>query len=80
MSVNSLLTNPKTSSVVSTSTVASGLGTWIDLIPNDIGKVASLVGLILTLIVMYCNLLKNAREEQKWQIEKRLLESGKSID
>lgn len=73
MNVNALLTDPKAASIVSGGTVASGLGTWTDAIPNDIGKIATLIGAILSLIMIYVSLKKNAREAKEFEIKLHIL-------
>jgi hypothetical protein len=73
MSIRDLVTDPRTASAVSGGTVASGLGTWTDAIPNDIGKVATLIGAILSLIMIYVSLKKNAREAAEFEIKLHIL-------
>lgn len=52
--VSEIASNPKVAGTVSAATTASGVFTWIDWIPNDIGKVATLIGIILsTVLVVY---------------------------
>lgn len=48
-----ILQDPRVANVVATGTVASGMGTYLSLIPDEIGKLATLVGLLLTLILSY---------------------------
>ena len=47
-----LLSSLKASAVIGATTFASGLSMAIGLIPDNIGKVASLFGLIVTIMVM----------------------------
>lgn len=50
--VAELLGNVKASATIAATTFASGLSTVVGLIPEDIGKLASFVGLILTIIMI----------------------------
>lgn len=52
-----LILSPKTGTAVSTATTGSGLGTLLDLIPNDIGKLATLVGILLSIVLIYAHIL-----------------------
>lgn len=44
--------NPKVAHIVAASTAAAGVGTWFAWIPDDIGKLASLLGVILSTILI----------------------------
>jgi hypothetical protein len=47
-----LMANPKVATAISAGTISSGLGTFLDLIPSDIGKLATLLGVVLTVILI----------------------------
>ncbi len=64
-----LAQNPKIASVVSTVTTGTGLGTFLDVIPNDIGKLATLVGIVLSSTLIYTHWRKGRIEYQKTQLE-----------
>ncbi len=64
-----LAQNPKVASVVSTVTTGTGLGTFLDLIPNDIGKLATLVGIVLSSVLIYTHWRKGRIEYKKTQLE-----------
>ena len=49
----SLAASPKVAGAVSAATAATGVGTWIDWIPDEIGKLATLVGILLSLLLIY---------------------------
>jgi hypothetical protein len=51
--------------VVSASTTVTGLSTWLNLIPSEIGKLATVVGIILsiTLIVMHVRKMRQEARE-----------------
>ena len=58
--------SPKVGTAVAAGTSTSGLGTFLDLIPNDIGKLATLVGIVLSMVLIYANIL--AIKERKLNI------------
>lgn len=64
-----LAQNPKVASAVSTLTTGTGLGTFLDLIPNDIGKLATLVGIVLSSVLIYTHWRKGRIEYEKTQLE-----------
>lgn len=49
---------PKTAVTTATATSGTGLATILDLIPDEIGKLASLVGVILSLMLIYVHIRK----------------------
>lgn len=55
--VQAVAQSPKSGAAVSAATTGTGLGTFLDLIPNDIGKLATLVGIVLSVILIYSHLL-----------------------
>lgn len=50
----------KTAAVVAAGTTGTGLGTLLDLIPDSIGKLATLVGVFLSVVLIYTH-LRNAK-------------------
>lgn len=68
-----LAQNPKVASAVSTITTGTGLGTFLDLIPNEIGKLATLVGIVLSSVLIYTHWRKGRIEYQKTQLEIMIL-------
>ena len=50
--------HPKTAHIVAAATTATGTSTWFDWIPSDIGKLASLLGVILTTILIFIHTAK----------------------
>ena len=53
-----ILTSVKIAVATGVTTTGAGVGTWFDVIPNDIGKLASLMGAILTIILAYFHVKK----------------------
>ena len=50
--VSEAVTSVKTAGAVAAATITTGLSTWIDLIPDNIGKLASLAGLLLSFVLI----------------------------
>lgn len=67
--VMDLASNAKVGIVTAASTTGSGIGTVLNWIPDDIGKLATLVGLIVSCIVGYAHW----RLAQKTKTETELL-------
>lgn len=61
----SILESQPTSIVVASGTTVTGLSTWLNLIPSEIGKLATVVGIILsiTLIVMHVRKMRQEARE-----------------
>lgn len=68
-----LASNPKVASMVSAATTGTGLGTFLEWIPNEIGKLATLVGIVLSLVLIYTHWRKGRIEYQKTQLEIAIL-------
>ena len=71
-----VLNNPKVAVTVASTTMGTGLGTILDFIPDDIGKLTTVVGGILSVVIIY-NLLARlsmARKQDKLESQKTSLE------
>lgn len=55
-SINAASQNPKIAATVSTSTIGSGIATMLEWIPLEIGKLSILIGIILSLVLIYTHL------------------------
>ena len=64
-----MLTDVKTAALVSTTTAGTGLGTVLNLIPDEIGKLATLVGIVLSTVLIYTHWRKGRSEYQKTMLE-----------
>ena len=65
-------TNIKVGVVTGAGTVSAGAGTWFDVIPDDIGKLASLVGILLSSLLIFFHvqkIRKSALEISKTRLE-----------
>ena len=75
MSVRELLTtDPKVAYAVASTTSAAGFGTVLELIPNDIGKLATLVGIVLSIVLI----ATHARIYKKTGLELRALRDAEA--
>jgi len=73
-----LLGDIKAAAAAAVATMSTGLGTVLEWIPNDIGKLASLVGVVLSCVLIYAHLL-NAKKT-RLEIENLRRETGKVKD
>ena len=49
----SVLGDPRLATATATSSLGTGLATMLEVIPNDIGKLASLVGIVLSIVLIW---------------------------
>lgn len=68
-----IINNVKVAGVIGTTTTGSGLGVILDLIPNDIGKLATVVGIILSVVLIFNHLKKGYIEHKKIELEVEIL-------
>lgn len=59
------LTSTKTGYTVGGLTSSTGMATWLDWIPNEIGKLATLVGIFVSLIVIVAHVRKMRQESRE---------------
>lgn len=71
--VQQLANNPKIASGVAALTTGTGLGTVLDWIPDEIGKLATLVGIALSVVLIYTHWRKGRIEYKKTQLEISIL-------
>ena len=68
-----IATSPKVAGSVSALTTGSGVGTVFDLIPNDIGKLATLIGIILSVVLIYTHWRRGRIQYEKTRLEIEIL-------
>lgn len=61
-------------SVVSALTTITGLGTILDVIPEGIGKLATLVGIVLSVVLIYTHLRRDHLDHKKTKLEILIIE------
>lgn len=69
-----IIQSPKAGHVVAMTTTTTGVGTILDLIPDDIGKLATLCGIVLTVVLVYVHIQRWRLDKEKYQIERQLLQ------
>lgn len=69
MSVINLISDIKTAWATAVGTMGTGMGTILEMIPNEIGKLATLVGIILSSVLIYTHLRKGSIEYEKTHLE-----------
>lgn len=79
--ITSALQSTQTTTVVAVATTGTGLGTILDLIPDDIGKLATVIGILLSLVLIYVHVqtLKKISMENTL-LRKKLLEEIPDYD
>jgi hypothetical protein len=60
--------NPKVGYSVSAATTASGLG-FLSWIPNDIGKLATVIGIVLSVVLIISHIRKMAADRERHNLE-----------
>lgn len=65
--------NLRTAWVVASATVATGVSTLLEKIPDDIGKLATLVGIVLSAVLIYVHISRELRDRRKADVELQLL-------
>lgn len=72
-SIRELAQSAKVAAATSATTAGSGMATWLEWIPSDIGKLATLIGLSLSVVLIYTHIKKYRREEEKHKLEIEIL-------
>lgn len=71
--ITHLATEPKIAAVTATTTTASGIATWNELIPIDVGLVGAIAGALLSIVLIITHVLKNKRDAEKHKLELEIL-------
>lgn len=69
MNLRDAIESAKVAWATAVSTAGTGLGTVLALIPEDIGKLATVVGIVLSCVLIWTHLRKGAAEYTKTQLE-----------
>ncbi len=70
----SILDSQPVGYAVAGGTTVSGLSTWLNLIPNEIGKLATLVGVILSITIIIMHVRKMRQEARESALREAILE------
>jgi hypothetical protein len=68
-------TSVKAAAITGTATTGAGVSTWFDVIPDDIGKLASLIGICLTAVLIVFHIRKGMLDIKKTQLEIELIKA-----
>lgn len=69
MGLGEILTDVKAASVVAGTAFGTGLANTLEMIPDDIGKLGSLVGVVLAIVLIRTHLRKGATDHEKTLLE-----------
>lgn len=71
--VSDVSQSPKVAAVVSGATTSSGIATVLNWIPSDVGKLATAIGIVLSITLIATHVVKFIRDSEKHKIEMLLL-------
>ena len=66
-----MMTDARIAGPVATVTAATGAAEWLNWIPNDIGKLATLVGICLSVVLIGTHLWRAVLEYRRHRVEIR---------
>lgn len=73
MSIDILFSDIKIGISVAFATWSSGLATFLEWIPIGMGKLATVIGILLSMALIYTHLRKTIRDDEKHEVEMKLL-------
>ena len=73
MTVPRVAESVNTAQSVAVTTAATGFGHVLEVIPDDVGKLASLVGICLSVALIFVHLRRSRREAEKHKLEMQKL-------
>lgn len=76
--INNVVQDTKTAVATATVTAGTGISSWLAWIPEDIGKLATLVGIMLSIVLIYVHLRKGRLEREKLKLEMEVLKRANS--
>ena len=72
--IQEVVISPKPAIAVAMSTTGTGMGTIFDLIPDDIGKLATLIGIVLSTVLIYTHSRRMMMDSKKSKLELEILQ------
>ena len=69
MSGTTLLNDIKVAWLTGVGTMGTGIGTILEMIPENIGKLATLIGIILSVVLIFTHFRKGLVEYEKTKLE-----------
>lgn len=64
-----MIADQRTAAGVSAVTTATGISSILEWIPDDIGKLATLVGIVLSLVLIFVHLINGYSEHKRIELE-----------
>jgi len=74
-----ILERPRTAITAATATSGTGFATLLSWIPADIGKLASLIGIVLSILLIYIHIRKMRLDLRAGEIQIEILEHERRI-
>lgn len=72
-SIQQIAQSGKAAAGTSAATTGSGVATWLEWIPSDIGKLATVIGISLSLVLIFTHLKKHKRDEEQHKAQMKYL-------
>lgn len=73
MEFGAIMHDIKVGSSIAVATFSSGTATFLHWIPPEVGKLATLIGIFLSVVLIYVHLKRSDRESEKHKLEIKLL-------
>ena len=80
MSAYDAMTNPKAGALKAGGTISTGLGSWLNYIPDDIGKFATLVGIVLSTVMIVMYIKKISQDAKESALREQILQEQLEIE
>ena len=72
-SIQQISQSAKIAAATSATTFGTGTATWLEWIPTDIGKLATVIGITLSTVLIYTHIKKLGRDKEKHELEMDIL-------
>ena len=73
--VDQVAHSQKVAATVSGSTMGTGLATALEWIPTDIGKLATLVGIVLSVVLIYSHLIQRKQKNAEHKLKIAIMQN-----
>jgi hypothetical protein len=71
--MHTITTDPKVASVTAGGTIATSLGGLLEMIPDGVGKLGALAGVVLSLVLIVTHTINAVQRYRKYKLEIRAL-------
>ena len=72
-SIQQIGQNAKIAVAASSTTIGTGAATFLEWIPSDIGKLATIVGITLSTVLIYTHLKKEKRSREEHELKMEIM-------